>query len=88
MPVVGKAAVRAWYDSFLAQFESAHWSSDPHPVIVGTTGILSGPFIFTLKPLGEPEVVLKGQHTVVFVHLNGRWLKVCEHANLEPPSTG
>jgi ketosteroid isomerase-like protein len=86
-PVIGKVAVRAWYDAFLAQFESAHWSSEPHPVIVGTTGILSGPFVFTLKSVGQVEVVLRGQHTVIFTHLNGRWVKVCEHASLAPTAT-
>jgi ketosteroid isomerase-like protein len=75
VPIVGKAAVRQRMAVFFAQTASVRLTPiNPHFHIVGTTGVVWGPYTMALKPTDGPLRHSFGRLALTFTKVTGQWL--------------
>ena len=85
LPIEGKTAVRAYYDSFLSQAKSVHWELlESKSLVKGSTGIIWGTFRHTLTGADGVASVATGRSTEIFAYSAGQWLKVYQHMSWFP----
>ena len=75
VPVVGKVAVRQRMAAFFAHTTSVRLTPiNPHFHIVGTNGVVWGPYALVLKPTNGPARHSFGRLAFTFTKVAGQWL--------------
>ena len=75
LPIIGKPAIRADYESFFSNFDLHHQTTVVQLEVQGSMAVERGEYIMTDK---SGAVVETGKHMITRRRINGSWVSVME----------